>query len=240
MILIGSQAIKHWFPDFPRNPKDTDYIGEGQSISGVVEYHRNPVFVNYPHSIMLPSDLLTLKASHLFYDINWEKHMFDVQFLLKKGLNIDVNLFHTLLSFWREYHGPRKESDLTLSAAEFFDNALKEYDHDYLHTLLKPIPTYTLVLKDGSEVEPDYNKFMDLTHEQKIDLVREEVYVMAFERNGGRDYRAAYSWMLKKFIIHHAPVWEALFIIENYIELHKPTFNYHKHLINQLHGIEVN
>ena len=26
MILIGSKAIKYWFPDFPRDPKDTDYI----------------------------------------------------------------------------------------------------------------------------------------------------------------------------------------------------------------------
>lgn len=26
MILSGSRAIKHWYPDFPREPKDKDLI----------------------------------------------------------------------------------------------------------------------------------------------------------------------------------------------------------------------
>jgi hypothetical protein len=239
-VLIGSAAIKKWFPDFPREPKDVDYIGEGKGIAGQVEFHKNPVFGCYSSDVLWPDDLVTLKASHLFWDINWEKHMFDTQFLLKKGCKIDMILFFQLFYHWETVHGKRHTSDLTLSAEEFFDNALKEYDHDYLHTLLNPVPTYTHVLKDGSEVEPDEAKFNAMSHEQKLDLVREEVYVMAFERNGGRDYRVAYAWMLKKFIMNHAPMWEALFIIENYVELHKPKFNYYKHLNNQLHGTEVN
>jgi len=239
VILTGSAAIKHHFPDFPRDPKDHDYIGEGKGVPGKVEFLKNPVFKNYGFDIIQPDDLYTLKISHMFWDIRWYKHMFDIQFLKKKGCRFNHDLFKELFSYWESIHGKRQTSDLTLSKEDFFNNALKEYDHDYLHTLLAPNPTYQKVLRDGKEVEVDEEKYNKLTHQEKLDLVREEVYVMAFERNGGRDYRSAYAWMLKKFIMNHAPIFEAIFIIENYIELHKPTFNYHKHLNNQLHGIEI-
>jgi hypothetical protein len=38
----------------------------------------------------------------------------------------------------------------------------------------------------------------------------------------------AYSRMLKKFVRSHAPLWEAIFILENYTRLHRPAFNYFK------------
>lgn len=228
-MIIGSTAIKHHFPDFHREPNDLDVISDVEIESDKrVEYHNIPPLPRA--AVISPNDLYTLKMSHLFWDINWEKHMFDVQFLRKKGCVLDRKLFFRLYSFWCHKHGVPKRSNLNLKAEDFFDNALKEYDHDHLHTLLRPTPTYLLVLKDGCEVEPDEHKFNALSHEQKCDLVQEEVMVMAFERRGNRNYRKAYSWMLKRFIIHHAPIWEAIFIIENYIELHRPLFNYFKTL----------
>jgi hypothetical protein len=231
-ILIGSRAIKHWFPDFPREPKDTDYIvgSLSEKLSNDkpsrVEYHFNPILDYYPGEVLNPDLIYTLKISHLFWDIKWEKHMFDIQFLRKKGCRIIIDEFRKLVSYWEKVHGPMKRSDLELSSEEFFDNALKEYDHDYLHMLINPYPTYKKILRDGFEVAVDESKFKLLTHHEKLSLVREEVYVMAYERLAGRDYRTAYSWMLKKFIMHHAPMWEAIWIIENYVELHKPVFNY--------------
>jgi len=241
MILIGSRAIKYWFLDFPREPKDWDYAVsdsvysesvKGETINGErVEYLLNPVLTDYPHyhssGTVTPDVLYTLKISHLFWDIKWDKHMFDVQFLKKKGCQLIHSLFQDLFDYWESYHGPRKHSDLTLSAEEFFDNVFKgKYDHDHLHTLLNATPTYTKVLKDGSEVEPSEEKFNMLSHQEKLDLVREEVMVMGYERRGNRKYYEVYSWMLKRFIRNHAPIWEALFIIDNYIELHKPQFNF--------------
>lgn len=110
--------------------------------------HINPVFENYPYDIITANDLYTLKISHIFWNIKWEKNMFD--------------------------------------------------------------------------------KYHNLSYEDKLNLVREEVYVMAYERLNNRDYRTAYAWMLKKFIMNHAPMFEALFIIENYRTLHIPliTKNY--------------
>lgn len=241
-ILIGSKAIKHWFPDFPREPNDTDIlISEDIKFNKVlkVEYLYNPCFNNYESDVLLPNDLYTLKISHLFWNINWEKHMFDVQFLKEKGCVLDRGLFNRLYEYWNKYHGKNKRSDLKMTAEDFFDNALDtEHEHDFVHTILNPIPTYTKILKDGAEVEVDEEKFNNLSFEDKCSLAQEEVMVMAWERYPEMDYRVAYGRMLKKFIISHAPIWEAIFIIENYKRLHKPQFNYFKKINNGLQTVK--
>lgn len=238
MILIGSRAIKHHFDDFPRDPKDTDYIVK--EVPDVkeeqTEYLINTILENYQGDILDPDSLYTLKISHIFWDIKWEKHMFDIQFLRKKGCKLKMDLFYQLYEFWNVYHSKNRRSDLKMSAEDFFNNALKcEYDHDYLHTLINPSPTYQKVLI--GEVEVSEEKFKLLSHQEKCDLVSEEVMVMAWERYSKLHYRVAYSKMLKKFIINHAPIWEAIFIIENFIELHKPKFNYFDKINQQLNGI---
>ncbi len=239
MILIGSKAIKHHFPDFKRDAKDTDYIVKHKPDQKFkrVEFLLNPVLDGFSGSILSPNLLYTLKASHLFWDIQWSKHVYDVQFLKSKGCKIDKDIFYQLYQYWCIIHGVNKRSNLDMTAKDFFNNALKKYDHDFLHTLIKPEPTYKKVLKDGAEVDVDESKYNELSHAEKIDLVREEVYVMAYERLAGRDYRSAYSWMLKQFIMHHAPMYEALFIIDNFTELNRPIINYKKHLDNELQRI---
>jgi hypothetical protein len=251
-VLIGSKALQHWFPDFNRQPKDIDFAVPVKNIKRVneTEYLYNPIIVDYMYSLdkyanidfsevdYLIADkdtLLTLKISHLFWDINWEKHIRDTIFLFSKGAKINKELFGELFVFWESIHGKRKCSDLTLDATKFFDNAINKngYNHDYLHTLLKEVPTYTKILKDGSEVEPCETKFNNLTFEDKCSVVQEEVMVMAFERYNNMKYRNAYTKMLKKFIINHAPIWESLFIIENILKLERPQFNYFKRLQNE-------
>lgn len=239
-ILIGSSAIKFHFPDFTREPKDKDYIGVGKNIGGQLEFHKNPVFENYEHDVLQPDDLYTLKMSHLFWDIKWEKHMYDVQFLKSKGCKLKHDLFYELYEYWNTLHGKNKRSDLDMTSEDFFDNAMpKTYNHDELHLLINPVPMFLKVLKDGAEVDVCENKFNKLSYEEKLELVREEVYVMAFERLNGRDYRTAYVWMLKKFIMSHAPMWEAIFIIENYKTLHKPAINYKQKIDYELSRIRT-
>jgi len=241
MILIGSSAIKHWWPEFPREPKDIDYITEEKRTNNKgVEYLKNPIFKEYKHSVMLPNDLYTLKLSHLVgWDLFWEKNMWDACWLKEKGCRLDRELFFKLHSYWEEYHGKNKRSDLEMSAEDFFDNALSnKYYHDDLHTLLVSPPTYTKILI--GEVEVSENKFNKLGFEDKFSLVREEVMVMAWERWGHLDYRRAYNKMLKKFILNHAPIWEAIFILENYKKLQKCPFNYIKTINDGLSKIKPN
>lgn len=243
-MIIGSVAMKYHFEDFKRYPKDIDFVGKSsdygsnRTIDGKrCEYLENPILEKYfPDSEYLnPNALLTLKMSHIFWDINWDKHMYDIQFMLKKGIKYDLNLFYELYDYWNEYHGKNKRSDLKMTASEFFDNAVAcPYDHDFLHTLLAPVPAYTKVLKDGEEVDVSEYKFNTLPDKDKKALVQEEVMVMAYERFKKLHYKVAYSRMLKKFLMNHAPMWEALYIIENYVDLDTAPFNYFKHIDDQV------
>lgn len=230
--LIGSRAIKNIFPDFTRIPKDFDYLvvtkqpilKQGDLVE---EYHVNPPLYEYVSKNGVNADVLyTLKVSHIFWDINWAKHMFDIVFLKEHGAKLIKPLFDKLYEYWNQFHGNNKRSDLSMTGEEFFNNALTKYDHDVLHTYLNPTPTYLKVLKDGADVDVSEEKFNNLSFEDKLELVREEVYVMAFERLFNRDFRVAFNWMLKKFIMNHAPMWEAIFIIENYRILQKCPINY--------------
>jgi hypothetical protein len=249
MLLIGSSAIKHHFPDFPRNPKDIDYTLDetGYKLKNIdhgdkqIEYHYNPI-LNNMNGIASPDVLYTLKISHCIgWDINWEKHIFDIQFLKKKNCQIIYPLIFDLYNFWNEYHCENKRSKLNMKGNEFFDNALKlKYPHDFIHTLINPYPTYKKVLKDGEEVDVSEDKFNNLTHEKKCCLVREEVYVMSWERYSNFNYRKAYSIMLKKFILHHAPIWESIFIIENFVELHLPIIDFFNIINSQLNKFLCN
>lgn len=232
MIIIGSTAIKHWYKDFKREPKDLDIATLGKSGRfGNVEFLENPVLLKcYSGDYLEPNGLATLKASHLMWNINWDKHQYDLQFLLKKGCVIDSNVFKLLYEYWNKALWVNKRSNLSMSKDEFFDNAINydDNEHDSMHEIINPYPIYKMILKDGCDVDLDVNKYNLLSFEEKLDLVREEVMVMAWERYRNLDYRIAYSKMLKKFIINHAPFFCIQFILENYIELHKPKINYIK------------
>lgn len=234
-MIIGSYAIKYHFLDFPRTPKDIDII-KGSNFNDYFpfnlkrEYLKNDVLLEYKDEEFLNKDsLYTLKVSHLFWDINWEKHIWDAQWLKNKGCVLNKVLFHKLYEYWNTVHKKNQRSNLDMSSEDFFDNAIScEYSHDWLHTLINKVPTYTKVLADDSEVLVSEDKFNLLTYEEKCDLVKEEVYVMAYERFKQLGYKRAYNKMLKKFIINHAPLWEAVFIIENYKELQYCNINFIK------------
>lgn len=234
MIIIGSTAIKFWFPDFNREPKDKDWAvinKKDHTSSQYEEFLENPVIlkhVNEGELYLKPDLLLTLKMSHIFWNNNYDKHLFDIQFLLSKGCKYDIDLFYELYNYWLTVLPPVKRSNLDMSKDEFFTNAINydEQEHDFLHTLINPTPSYTTILKDGKEVEISEEKFLSLTFEQKCDIVREENYVMAYERYRQIHYIPAYYRMFNKFIRQHAPLWMVPFIIENFHTLRKPTINF--------------
>lgn len=232
MITIGSTAIRHYFPDFPREPKDLDIAVKStenlEKIPGV-EYLKNELIYKYQQEGFLkPELLISLKASHMFWDNNWEKHMFDIQFLLKKGFKIDPAIVQEFIPYWNDILPKIRRSNLEMDKESFFTNAVNEstHQHDYLHTLINPTPMYTRLLKDDCEVELDPKKFEDLTFEEKCDVVFEETAVMSYERYKDLHYALGYRKQLKDNIIKHFPVYIALFAIENYPKLEKPKYDY--------------
>lgn len=256
-VLIGSSAIKHYYPEFKREPNDIDYA---VNIKGVKppnrgeEYLWNYIIADkiYNDDIISMDDLLTLKISHVTgWDLpndSWSKHMYDIQFLLSKGHKMDINLFYLLYGFHTGLHGINKRSDLDMKGADFFNNAVNcPYDHDNLHDVLithpyfkgQKKPTYSYILKDNAEVNVDEDKFNKLSEEQKFNLVFEEIACMSVERYPkSMHYRVQYEKMLKKFIINHAPLWEAMWIILNYkkLLLNLP-FDFARFLNNKMENI---
>lgn len=228
-ILVGSAAIKQHFSDFKREPKDQDYI-----VKEKVEFDGNdnlvvPIFFNYCKSeVACPEQLLTLKLSHIFWDVNWDKHMWDIQFLLRKEIDYDFEWMLKLKGWWRLHYKVLYRSNLKLSKEKFFNNAVNTgYEHDYIHTLINPIPMYTKVLdSNGKGVELDERKFQNLSYSDKFKFIQEEVMVMAWERFSKLYYKEAYHKMLKKFIRNHVPIFAFDFTIRNYIPLLDVPFNF--------------
>lgn len=236
-ILIGSECLNYWYPDFPRIPKDIDYAVDEECKSGFgVEYLYNPVLFKYTSfaedmsvTTLEAGLLLSLKISHLFWNINWDKHMWDVQFLLSKGCQYNLEYIKEQIEFWNKYLPKVHRSDLKMTKDSFFNNAVnKDTDeHDLLHAKLVDYPAYKKLLKDGCDVELDESKWEYLTFEEKCDAVYEETAVMAFERYDPKLYwKAAFNRQLKDNIIKHFPFFIALFAIENYKIVSNPKLNY--------------
>jgi hypothetical protein len=246
-VLIGSKALQYYSLS-NRSIKDVDYAVDDKQHSGkigITEYLYNPIITRRNDEICSLNDLLTLKVSHVVgWDIGWDKHMWDIHKIItsKYDYLFDMELFNELYLFWNTIHEKNKRSNLDMSANDFFTNAIKyPIKHDDLHEMLikhshfkgQLTPTYCKILKDDSEVDVSEDKFNMLSFEEKLNLVQEEVMVMAMERSFHPDYRINYNIMLKKFILNHAPLWEAIFIIFNYPKLIKPFFNYKQFLNNE-------
>lgn len=270
-MVIGSVAISFWFPDFKREPKDLDIVIDenttldqqlirDQNKDIKVEFLLNPVLFEYRRKhnlftdlfyILSPDELYTLKISHSFWDLknkSWDKHVFDIQFLKEKGCQFIPDLFWDLFNYWEKLHGKRKCSNLDMSAADFFNNAIDfEIEHDLLHELLvqheyfSGPPTYKKILKEGAEVNVCMDKFNSLSELDKFNVVFEEVAIMSLENRFPENlhWRSKYQRMLKKFIINHCKLEEGIWILQNYKELvTKIPFNYEVFLKDKIKEIK--
>lgn len=235
--LVGSRAIKHWFPDF-REPKDYDYITTGTERSSKdIEYH--PVscsgheWIIKQGPIASPETMLTLKMSHSFWDVHWDKTMSDIRFLQEKNIGPNWTLFDQLYSYWTFVHG-HKKAKLNVSNEEFFTELVeRQHPHDDLHKMMAfyDEPLYKRIKRDQSKAAVDYDLFLLLDHEDKIKLCQEELYVVALERYViPKQYRygtyKAYIFAAKQLITSMTKGWFPRFIVENWKYLYKPHHDY--------------
>ncbi len=250
-VLVGSRAIHFWFPDFRRGgdegadwdwlsaaPVDAPWRMENDDVHEVFVDER----INGWHwgdPIATPDELYTLKLSHMFWEVNgstqnWNKHMYDIIFLQKKGCLFLPELYDLLLPIWKGQHGGRKAKLVGKTKDGFFQDAVTRiYDHDSIHEAVayRERPAYESILKPGSQVDCSFELFQALSHEEKVILCREEVEVTAYERlilpawEQGRtvDNRRAYHWALRRTCTSlFQPRW-ALFIGLNFHEIFIPT-----------------
>lgn len=222
-----------------------------------VEYHELPkevfdkfVFADDQTHYPTLESLYVLKLSHSEYDVHWHKTVSHIQLIKKylwaRGHKRDIfnnlsqeykDLFYALKDFWKTVHKGKKEKiSFKSRKAEFFNQHVKRvYDHDFIHQTVKYYdqPLYKKCLKDGEEVFIDKAKFDMLTFEDKIKLVREEVYVLALERMLiPSDFKIckheAYRHMLKRFVTNMSKNWLPTFVVDNYDILYKIDVDYEK------------
>ncbi|QOI67571.1 hypothetical protein SEA_BEUFFERT_203 [Streptomyces phage Beuffert] len=237
-ILVGSRALKWWFAD-SREPNDVDYFSDTPIEGAETFWH--PDLAGYEwldNQAATPIELYTIKISHSFWDLHgtWNKHMYDIAFLQNKGYGYIVpELYDILYPIWEERYG-KKKVNLNASPEDFFNkNVVRIFDHDSIHRSIAyhDRPLYESILRDGHEVMVDKAKFDALSYEDKLRLVREEVYATALERQiipSGytSSPRGAYAWALKKTITSFSKGWFPLFIVDNYNELRSPDVDYVK------------
>lgn len=187
--------------------------------------------------------LYNLKVSHIFWDINWSKHIKDIITLQKEFgySSVDREVFDTLYSFWSNVHKDKKDRiNLNKSSEEFFNNNVKrEYKHDDIHNIIAYYdrPMFESLLKNSGKVILDKEKFDNLPYDDKLKLCSEEIYTIALERyciptNFMIDSLEAYRKALKKVVIDLSKGWFPLFIIENISTLMNPDIEYVTKFLN--------
>ena len=217
MYLFGSHLIKKYFDDF-RKTNDIDWVTNDESeikksIVGEEEYYYIPFS---PDREMTPDEIYTVKVSHAIYDIHWKKTMSDIRFLQIKGCKVIPDFLTKLREYWVTIHGDQKRTDFEVKPGKLFeDKVRRKINHDDMHQLLNPNPTYKKII-NGEEVTPIPEKFLSLSDNDKKELMFEEAFVIAIERFSNRPDKVAYHFSQQALVTRLHPVWLADFIILNW------------------------
>lgn len=246
-LIYGSTAIKHWYSDFNRTPKDVDILTDiEKENSNGVEFYCHPIISKImllnKDEQYLDSDLIyTFKISHLSYPINWDKHMKDVIFLQEKGCVLNYDVYLMLMELWEEIHsekyGSKTKINLNTNNQSFFNgNVKRKYDHDWLHEQFAfyDRPLHESIRSDMNNPFPVKEKWDALSHEDKIKCALEECYVVAFERFSDLPYKIALIKSIKKLITTMTKGWFNLFLKENFKDLINFSDEHYKKVFSSL------
>ena len=235
-ILVGSKAAKIRIPTF-REGNDVDYWSLEKlwnCDSSIIPKEIVPLFEHdsLVNRCATLNDLLTIKLSHLPYDIQWKKHLNDYLVFKKHGAQINQALYVALQQHWESVHGNKSFLSLYRTKDNFFDDYVeKEQEHDYLHELVAypDKPVYSRCLQEGQEVMIDWDKFLAMPFEQQVKMFREEINVIATERwllptkdSGKITFREAYSKSLHKTVTALTKGKASRFLCENIEEFIRP------------------
>lgn len=194
LVLIGSRALDAYGRLKNRLPDDWDFLYEGpQKKMGKAEYYdaregtnvelfeysltysEKKVKTPYGTAIVAPLEVLKLlKLSSI--PVEKAKHEWDLKQL--EDVEIPKYLNKTLQNRFVE-----TEKRVKLQKDRFFNkyHVPRIMEHDELHKYVNPSPLYLEALSDPVTVSQD--KFLSLSRDKQIGIVREEMFVLALERN---------------------------------------------------------
>jgi len=169
---------------------DFDYL-----FSGKLDAHLELIASSGGVEFYIPSmELLShIYRSHLtsFRKKWWKQYLnFQMKDLVDYYLNSkDPILFEYSKAREKEYRRLSKTRAWTLKGMtreEFFGDNVKYYqDHDSVHKAIafEPgVPSYTYMQEPGSEVECSRSLWLNMTEQQRLNCVKEEMAVIAIER----------------------------------------------------------
>lgn len=231
-MIFGSTAIKFWFPDFNREPKDLDLMTQGKS-SREIEHLYIPEFEyifenNSNPDYCDPNFLYTIKVSHLAWELknnSWDKHMHDAIFLKEKGCTLDKELFISLYNRWSLMHG-KKHVKMNVDNSDFFKETIyRRYNHEELHEhfAFYSRPLNEKIRKDIKSPLCSEELWNNLTFDDKLKCTLEEIFVLTSERfifiDKPLPIKFARVKTLKHMIASTTSGWFNLFLIQNFKEL---------------------
>lgn len=244
-VVIGSKAIERHFPgELGREPRDLDLILSSNTRDGSDgDVFSNPAlddWIGPTNRIATVDELYTIKLSHSYWELkngSWDKHVFDLRFLKRRGGKLIPDLHDTLYKVWIKIHGS-KRTNLAMEKGQFFKDAVvRIYDHDSIHDSVAygDAPLYNSILKDGSTVDVDSKKMWALPQDQLVLLFREEVCATALERIViPQNYRgspgAAYRWALRRTVTSLTKGRSATYILDNFEDFATPDDYLSRHL----------
>lgn len=192
-VIVGSVAARHWYPDW-REPKDIDLLtpatittSDQQTIYIDAQWHRlgETLLDRSLDRTFLDADLLfTLKVSHSYWPIHWDKTMYDIHQFQVRGCRLQQDLHDDLVRLWTEVHGA-KRVNMAQSRDTFWQDAVvRRYDHEWLHeqVAFHGRPLHERVRRNPTSVWVSRDLFDDLPPDLQTDLILEEVLVTAIER----------------------------------------------------------
>lgn len=255
--IVGSSALQY-FGLLTRNPKDVDVFTTEEHEGYCKEQRWDTIVVpkNILHLIptkegrATPDAVYTIKLSHLPYNIHWDKHWRDAQYLKKRGCVVIEPLYRALSDYWKRINGNKEFLSLNRSKQSFFNDYVTYlYDHDYLHELVaypnKPI--YLQCLKEGQDVLIDNDKLWSLPFKQQIKMFREEIGVIACERwlinpvtKGKVSWTQAWNMSVKKTITSLTKGRASEFLVRHMEYFIKPDKTELEHIFKTLNIGELN
>lgn len=179
-----------------------------------------------------PSTLLAIKKSHLVKALRletWKKHIEDYHFLKERtSISQEDKSLVTMRRFEVEYDSKIQKPNLDMDNDEFFAQSQyfikRVYVHDDLHEAVKfgKRPLYMELKDDQSRASCSRALFNKLSHQDQINTVREESFVIALERKvipKGWLAKQAFEWALYRICTTLTSGWFRNFALENYFEI---------------------
>jgi hypothetical protein len=216
MILFGSHIIKKVYDDF-RKPNDRDWYTTDPNVQLPTSNTNDEYYLMecMPDREPTMDEMLTLKVSHSIYDIKWQKTMSDIRFLQIKGHKTIPELLSELRILWENVHGKQHRTDFEVEPGKFFDDRVKrKTNHDELHRLINPTPTYIGMIENG--VTPNEDLFRNMPDIDRTEVLFEEAFVLAIERFSHLPDMTAYNRAQNLLVTTLHPVWLADEVIKNW------------------------